>query len=295
VFVGLAFAGAASALAAPSCNAQLAASIPARTRALAFGIKQAAVPLATLVGGLAVPAIALTVGWRVAYLIPVAVAVGAWVSLPDAGIRRATGPSSAPPRVRGTVITVLAAATAFGSAAGSAVGAFTVPALVDAGVSAGAAGRAAAIGGAAAVVARVVIGAAQDRVRIEPLGLVAAILAGGTIALVVLATGPTRGLAFLVPLAFVGSWGWPGLYSYAVVQAFPEAPAAASGYTQAGAFSGAALGPFVFGLVAEGRSFAAAFGFLAGLAATSAVGMGVSGVLLARRSRSTAATATGPS
>lgn len=42
--------------------------IPEPRQGLAFGIKEASIPVATLVAGLAVPTIALTVGWRWAFL-----------------------------------------------------------------------------------------------------------------------------------------------------------------------------------------------------------------------------------
>ena len=287
IFLGLALAGVASSLAAPSCNALLATAVAERRRALAFGIKQSAVPFATLLGGLAVPLIALTVGWRAAYLIPALVAVTALFTLP-----RAAGPARPMDAVDQSPIapvtmTVLALGTALGSAAGSSVGAFIVPALVDGGVAEGAAGRAAAIGGGAAVIGRVIIGAIQDRMSVEPLRVVAGILVVGTGALAILATGPSSGLEILVPLAFLGSWGWPGLYSYAVVRAYPESPAKASGYAQFGAYSGAALGPFAFGVVAEQVSYQAAFGLLAAIAAAGAITMAVGASFVRRLVRLT--------
>lgn len=285
IFVGLAFAGAASALAAPACNALLAGAVSEHYRALSFGIKQSAVPMATLLGGLAVPAIALTVGWRAAYFIPGLVAIIALITIPDVAQPKPSFAAAERPSIRGTTITVLAIGTSFGAAAGSAVGAFMVPALVDGGIAESAAGRAVAIGGGATVAARILIGALQDRIDIPPLRMVAAILLVGTAALGILATGPSRGLELLVPLAFIGSWGWPGLYAYAVVQAFPAAPAAAAGYTQAGAFTGAAIGPFVFGLIADNASFQAGFGYLAVLTTASAIGVAISASLVIRRNR----------
>lgn len=50
-----------------SSNLTLARSVPAHRMGLSFGVKQAAIPAATLLAGLAVPAVALTVGWRWAY------------------------------------------------------------------------------------------------------------------------------------------------------------------------------------------------------------------------------------
>src|SRR5919107_1756562 len=49
-------------------NLTLARSVPAHRLGLSFGVKQAAIPLATLLAGAAVPLVALTIGWRWAYV-----------------------------------------------------------------------------------------------------------------------------------------------------------------------------------------------------------------------------------
>jgi MFS family permease len=51
----------------PSANLALARRVRPGRQGVAFGIKQSAIPGATLLGGLAVPIVALTVGWRWAY------------------------------------------------------------------------------------------------------------------------------------------------------------------------------------------------------------------------------------
>jgi predicted MFS family arabinose efflux permease len=70
--------------------------------------------------------------------------------------------------------------------------------------------------------------------------------------------------------------GWPGVFIYAVVRAFPHAPAAATGVTQTGAFLGSATGPMLFGLVAARGSYDAAWLLSAGLAVAGAAAMLVS-------------------
>lgn len=50
----------------------------------------------------------------------------------------------------------------------------------------------------------------------------------------------------------------------------PDAPAIATGTTQAGAFAGAALGPLVFGLAAQQISFRVAWGLLAAIGVVAA-------------------------
>ena len=62
-------------------------------------------------------------------------------------------------------------------------------------------------------------------------------------------------------LAFTAAWGWAGLFTFAIVKDNPEAPAAASGITQTGKYIGAALGPPIFGFIADRVSFTAAWWF----------------------------------
>ena len=71
-------------------NLTLARSVPASRLGLSFGIKQAAIPIATLLAGAAVPTVALTIGWRWAYLIGAAVALLA--AARDPARRRRPGP-----------------------------------------------------------------------------------------------------------------------------------------------------------------------------------------------------------
>ncbi|MST35344.1 MFS transporter, partial [Acidimicrobiaceae bacterium USS-CC1] len=68
----------------PAVNLLLARTVDDRRQGLAFGVKQAAIPTSTLLSGLAVPALALTVGWHVAYLVAAGLAllVGAMLVLP---------------------------------------------------------------------------------------------------------------------------------------------------------------------------------------------------------------------
>lgn len=66
----------------PATNLFLVRRIPLRYRGFAFGIKQAAVPVATLLGGLAVPVFGVTVGWRWAFIAGAVLAIGASVLLP---------------------------------------------------------------------------------------------------------------------------------------------------------------------------------------------------------------------
>ena len=83
----------------------------------------------------------------------------------------------------------------------------------------------------------------------------------GTGGVVLLNLGGLPGLYLGAAIAFAAGWGWAGLFTFAVVKDNPEAPAAASGITQTGKYLGAAIGPPIFGLIADRVSFTAAWWF----------------------------------
>ena len=69
VFALLGVAGLANAVAQPAINLFMADQVPIDRQGLAFGIKQSAIPGAILVSGLALPALALPLGWRATFAI----------------------------------------------------------------------------------------------------------------------------------------------------------------------------------------------------------------------------------
>ncbi|HKP21833.1 MAG TPA: MFS transporter, partial [Thermoleophilaceae bacterium] len=65
LFLLLAVAGVANAVTQPAINLFVAEQIPGDRQGLGFGIKQSGIPAAILVSGLALPVLALPLGWRV--------------------------------------------------------------------------------------------------------------------------------------------------------------------------------------------------------------------------------------
>ena len=156
-------------------------------------------------------------------------------------------------------LVLLALGIGLGSAAANPLGAFVVESAVAGGVGVGAAGLLLALGSAAGISVRVVFGHLADRLKSGRLRLVAGMLGVGTIGFVLLASGSAPLLVAGVTVAFAAGWGWPSLFNFAVVKSNPGAPAAATGITQTGASSGAAVGPLAFGLLVEETSFATAW------------------------------------
>lgn len=259
--VCLVLGGAGNAISHPASHLLLAREVPQGRQGLAFGVKQAAIPAATLLAGLAVPLVATTIGWRWAFAGGAALALCVALLVPrgrEEGMRSRVKAARAGD-VPLAPLVLLALGIGLGSAAANPLGAFVVESAVAAGIEVGAAGLLLALGSAVGIGVRVVFGHLADKLESGRLRLVAGMLGVGTVGFVLLASGVVPLLVIGVVLAFAAGWGWPGLFNFAVVKSNPRAPAAATGITQTGASSGAAVGPLAFGLLVEGTSFGTAW------------------------------------
>jgi len=254
--VALALAGVANGAIQPAANHYLTRTINARRQGLAFGVKQAAIPAATLMSGLAVPVVAHTAGWRSAYIgaAVLAVAVGLLIRGSDQPARTTSSTVQATTAQRPTfarpALITLAVGVSMGSAAANAIGSFFVLSAVSIDVSDSRAGLVAAVGSAASLLVRLGIGLQSDRRAVGHLRLVSVLCAVGSIGVLLLALGEPQ---LLFPAAIIGygaGWGWAGLFNFAVAGSHPAAPGRATGLTQVGTNTGGCLGPLCFGLTA---------------------------------------------
>ena len=264
-------AGMANALTQPASNLYIARVVPAERHGLAFAIKQSAIPGAALLGSLAVPAVGLTVGWRWAYV------GGSLIALLGGALtvdRRGTAPDV--DRARGQrdqsmrTLVVLGAGVGFGAIAAGSLGAFTISALAEAGVDEGAAGLLASVGSILVMTVRLLLGAWSDRTPRSHVPVVGGMVLVGALGWLVMSLMTPAALIAGGLLAYVFGWGWPGLFNLAIARANPSAPAAASGVTQTGTYLGVAIGPFIFGLLAEHVGYGAAWTFAAFAAVVAA-------------------------
>ncbi len=256
--------------------------IPPGRQGLAFGVKEASIPAATLLAGLAVPAIALTAGWRWAFAlgaIPLAILV--------LFLRRVSPAEVSPtehehePMVDLEEVTrsphrksIIYAAVggAMGAGAASGVGVFLTESAVAMGMTPAGAGLLLATGSVAGIIARVSAGVVADRVGGIQFRLIAMMLAVGAVTIALGGTGTPFLLVVGTIGAFTGGWAWTGIFFLSLIKTNPTAPGAAAGV---GTFSlgvGNASGPLFFGLVAQSYSFQAAWvvaGLVAGAGAFS--------------------------
>lgn len=278
----MAVAGAVSSGLQPAINLFLVRRVPSRYHGRAFGIKQAAVPMAVFLGGLSVPAVALTLGWRWAFFFGAVLALSASIAMPRSrrsfSEYRANPPSIVRLGSEGIgKLMLLTFGFALGVGSASALSAFAVSAAVAAGQSEGHAGLLASFGGLAAAGTRVLMGVYADRSGRADLGTVGIMLAVGAFAYVSLALSVVTmtGLAFLAGtvLAFSAGWGWNGLFSLAIVRNYPTQAARVTGITAVGSRTGGVIGPLVFGAAASHVSYSIAWLLTAVAAGGAAVVM----------------------
>jgi predicted MFS family arabinose efflux permease len=288
----LAAGAAANGLGQLSSNASLTRVPPGR-QGLSFGIKQAAIPAATLLAGASVPAVALTLGWRWAFAIIGLVAAGALALVPpDHGRprrvserrnddRAAKPAASLAPLYRSDALgalIVIGAAVALGAGSAGSLGTFLVDSAVNRGLAPGIAGLTLTLGSVACLMARVGGGWLVDRRGAHgDVTTVAVLLLVGAVGLALLAAPGTAALAVGVLLGFGFGWAFPGLVNVAVVQLHPHAPAAATSITQTGVYAGGCAGPLAFGATAASHGYPTAW---LGAAAAMLVAAGL--ILLGR-------------
>ncbi|TCK26991.1 nitrate/nitrite transporter NarK [Pseudonocardia endophytica] len=265
-----------------SSNLTLARSVPERRMGLSFGVKQAAIPTATLLAGAAVPAVALTVGWRWAYAIGAVLALAALTATPR-GNAAPDGGRPAPGQRATAALGVIGGASGLAAGTATALGIFLVASAVDRGVDPGLAGLVLTMGSVIGLAMRMFHGWWADR-REEArrtsqrrggghIGVVAISLALGAIGFGLLAVPGSSALVVGTVLAFGLGWAWPGLLQFAVVRLNPSAPAAATSIVQVGVYAGGFGGPIVFGWLAAHASFPVAW-------SVAAVSMIVSAALM---------------
>lgn len=251
VWAGL--GGLGNGLGHPSSNHLLVTHIPASSRGLAFGVKQAAVPLTGLVAGVSIPLVALTLGWSYAFVLMAV--LGVLVLIPtaltraipiDAGV---AGPAARLERQVRRALVLMATMTMFAAGAANSALAFAVIGALERGIAVGPAGVLLAIGSASGAVTRIVIGRVVDRGGVSAFPLIQAAIVACVLGLALMAIPATWSYVVGFLLAAGLGWGWPGLVHFLISHMAPGATAAATGIVQTGTYIGNTIGPVLTGVV----------------------------------------------
>jgi MFS family permease len=251
----IALAGLGTALTRTASSVLVARNVAPERHGLAFGLKHSSIPIGTLLAGLSVPTIALTVGWPWAYTAAAVLSLVVLFAIPRPSGRVDRRAQSGRADMSLRLLIFSAVGFGLGSSAAASLGAYTVSTAVASGMSEGAAGILVAIGSVVGLASRILVGSWSDRRRGSQLDLVNWMLIAGSVGFLMLGVLNEWVMLIAVPLSFATGWAWLGSYNLAMVRLNPVAPGAAVGVTQTGAFVGAIVGPAGLGFLAEEFSF----------------------------------------
>lgn len=277
--------GAVYGLANPAANKALAEMVQPDKRGLIFGLKHSGIPTSTLLAGLAVPTVALTIGWRFAFAFAALLLPAIWILLAidnddPLDVTHDNNSSQVVAPMSTSQIAALAGAAALATWAAVSLSAFLIPAAVEASLSEAGAGMLLFVGSLASIGMRVTAGSLTDRKGSRGFVGLAVLMGVGSLVFVALSGAVGVWFVGLVLLAFATGWGWPGLMTFTVVNANIATPASSSGITQAGVFLGAGIGPLALGWLIANVSRNAAW-------MTVALFLGIASVVTLTVARST--------
>jgi len=234
---------------------------------LAIALKQSGMPAAAMLGGLMVPLVAVTLGWRVAYGIAAAMAVLSALAVLRVMERPGPITKAVPPPLVTERRTLIMASAGFAclAAAAGALNAWTVLSAVDAGIAPGPAGLLLSAGAACGIGVRLLLGFRLDKLSRGPMQVAASLSAVGAIGVLIVATRSPLAVVLGTVLAFGTGWVWPVLTNFAIVSANRASAAAATGITQTGVYIGVFASPLVTGLLIETVGYTVMWSIVAGV------------------------------
>jgi MFS family permease len=255
-------AGAASTAAQASSNLVISRRVGSAIQGVAFGLKQGAVPLAFLAAGAAVPAVALTLGWRWSFLGATALAIIGLALAPHprgsisarmAHAREHRHPEASRPLV------ILAVGFGLALMSCASLSTYLVSSSVASGLTPGGAGIFATATGLGSFAVRVGSGVLADRRKGGDFTRVVVMLLIGAIGFLAMSASTLWHLPGFLLLggftAFAVGWGWNGLFNLAIVRTHNQAPARATGLVQSGGRLGSLLGPLAFAFILAHSSY----------------------------------------
>lgn len=242
--------------------------VHAGRQGLAFGVKEASVPVASMLAGASIPLLLIRFGWQTTFAAGAVFAPLVWIALPRLPAARAVPANQSQPQRRSLLL--VAVGVGLGAGAATAGAAFLVPAATSS-ISVAAAGTLLAGASLVSVLARLATGWLADRTERPPIRLMAAAMVAGGVGAGLLVGSQRVTLVLGAVLLLGAGWGWTGLAFLTAVRTVPEAPAAAAGIVLTGLALGGTAGPFLFQAAVSAGSYGWAWAAVAVALATGAV------------------------
>jgi predicted MFS family arabinose efflux permease len=266
VCLSLAIGGFGNALATPGIAQLVRERIQLSKQGLAYGFKQSATGLPTLVGGAAIPFVASNGQWRYVFAAGAIFSLGILfklyaISLSDMNsynskTSRNTKSSGAELKSVYTVeVKLIAISFAIGAAVGAGLITFLPLSIAEAGLGAAETSQALVLASACSLVARFIVLLYMDRTSIDAIRICIAMMVIGAFGLFGLSTMDAGLITIASVVSYAFGWGWIGLITYKMLRISDGNLGANVGLVQSAAAIGSIAGPIALGAVYELSGF----------------------------------------
>jgi MFS family permease len=267
VCLSLAIGGFGNALATPGIAQLVRERIELSKQGLAYGFKQSATGLPTLIGGLAIPFVATDGQWRYVFAFGAIFSVGILLKLNNGSSSKSYSQKSENPRnpkmqveklesAYTTEVKLIAISFAIGAAVGAGLITFLPLSIAEAGLSATETSRALVLASACSLIARFIVLLYMDRTSIDAIKICIVMMIIGAIGIFGLSTMEANLITIASVVSYAFGWGWIGLITYKMLRISDQNLGANVGLVQFAAAIGSITGPLALGAVYEISGFA---------------------------------------
>jgi MFS family permease len=278
VCLSLAIGGFGNALATPGIAQLVRERIELSRQGLAYGFKQSATGLPTLIGGLAIPFVATDGQWRYVFAFGAIFSLGILLRLnkgssSESNFQKSENSNLQFEKLKSaytTEVKLIAISFAIGAAVGAGLITYLPLSIAEVGLSATETSRALVLASACSLIARFIVLLYMDRTSIDAIKICIVMMVIGAIGLFGLSTKETNLITIASVVSYAFGWGWIGLITYKMLRISDRNLGANVGLVQFAAAIGSITGPLALGAVYEISGFAlmwqvSAFGLILSL------------------------------
>jgi len=278
VCLSLAIGGFGNALATPGIAQLVRERIELSKQGLAYGFKQSATGLPTLIGGLAIPFVATDGQWRYVFAFGAIFSLGILLRLnkgssSESNFQKSENSNQQFEKLKSaytTEVKLIAISFAIGAAVGAGLITFLPLSIAEVGLSATETSRALVLASVCSLIARFIVLLYMDRTSIDAIKICIVMMVIGAIGLFGLSTMETNLITIASVVSYAFGWGWIGLITYKMLRISDRNLGANIGLVQFAAAIGSITGPLALGVVYEISGFAlmwqvSAFGLILSL------------------------------
>lgn len=250
LWLGPALGGAVYGYSQPYTNLLIIKKCSYKIHGFAYGLKQAAIPAATLFCSLSVP-VAVSLGWRNIFAIISILSIFYAIVIAkydNNDVIQITNNSHSKIDMNWH-LGMLALAGGLGAMIGNSLGGFLIVTLTSGGFTLSTASLVAAIAATSNIIVRLIAGFITDYTDWSPSLMLKLMFFFGIVGTLLLSIVSPLTYIIGAILAYAGGWGWAGLLHFITAKSYPKHEKQATSISQMGVSIGACVGPLLFGWI----------------------------------------------